>query len=205
MTHWRATVSGALPAGDIWVTGVDLFRVSGGDTPGALTSWTTAWDLAWNGTGASDDIKSLVKTTVTATLLTVTQVDSAGKNIDQAVGTVALAGTATDDSMPGETSPVVTMRTANASKGGRGRRFWPCLTEASNAGNGELVSGSQTQLAKAAQAMVQSLNGDSYQVVVWHRFSATGDAVTAIDVANLFRVQRRRQNRVAVSRVRMSV
>lgn len=205
MPHWRLTASGALPAGDIWVTGLDVFRASGGSTSGALTSWTTAWELFWNGTGASDDYKSLAKTTLTTTQLTATQVDSSGHNIDQAIATVALAGTATDDSMPGETSPVLSLRTANASKAGRGRRFLPCLTEASNAGNGEIVSGSQTQLATAGQAMVQSLNGDSYEVNVWHRVSDSGDPVIAVDVANLFRVQRRRQNRVPVTRVRMSV
>lgn len=205
MPHWRLTVQGALPAGDIWVTGLDVFRTSGGSTAGALTSWQTAWELLWNGTGASDDLKSLLKTTVTATFLAATQVDSAGKNIDQAVATVALAGTATDDSMPGETSPVISLRTANASKAGRGRRYLPCLTETSNAGNGEIVSGSQTQIATAAQAMVQSLNGDAYEVQVWHRAFDTGDPVIAVDVANLFRVQRRRQNRVPVTRVRMTV
>jgi len=205
MAHWRLVAQGSLPAGDIWVTGLDVQRTSGGDTAGALASWVTAWDLFWNGTGASDDFKSLTKTTVTTDLLTATQVNDFGKNIDQAVATAALAGTGTADSMPGETSPVLSLRTANASKAGRGRRYLPCLTEAENAGNGVLGSGVATQIATAGQAMIQSLNGDSYEVVVWHRQFATFDPVIACDVANLFRVQRRRQNRVPVTRVRLSV
>jgi len=205
MTHWRATASGTLPAGDIFVTGFQIFRISGGTTGGLLTAWQTAFELFWNGTGASDDYKSLCKTTLEVTQLTVTQVGDDNKNIDQAIATVALAGTATDDSMPGSTCPVLSLRTANASKRGRGRCFLPCLTETSNAGNGRIVSASQTQIATAGQAMVQSLNGASYEVVVWHQDLLTGDPVTSIDVADLFRQQRRRQNRDTVTRVRMSV
>jgi len=205
MTHWRVTAQGTLPAGDIFVTGFQIFRVSGGDTAGLLAAWQTAYELFWNGTGASDDFKSLTKTTVVTTLLTATQVGDDGKNVDQELATVSLAGTATDDSMPQETSPVLSLRTANASKRGRGRCYLPPLTEASDAGNGLMVSGSQTQIATAGQAMVQSLNGAAYQVVVWHRDLLTGDPVIAVDVADAFRVQRRRQNRVAITRVRMSV
>jgi len=205
MTHWRVTATGALPAGDIWVTGFQIFRVSGGSTAGLLSAWETAFGLFWDGTGASDDYKSLAKTTVTVAQLTVTQIGDDNKNIDQAIATSALAGTATDDSMPGSTCPVLSLRTANASKRGRGRCYLPCLTETSNAGNGRIVSGSQTQIATAGQAMVQSLNGASYEVVVWHQDLLTGDPVVAIDVADLFRQQRRRQNRDVVTRVRMSV
>jgi len=205
MAHWRVTASGTLPAGDIFVTGLQINRISGGDTAGLLTAWTTAFELFWNGTGSSDDYKSLCKTTLVVTQLTATQIDSTNKNIDQAIATVSLAGTATGDSMPGSTCPVLSLRTANASKRGRGRCYLPCLTEASNAGDGRIVSASQTQIATAGQAMVQSLNGASYQVVVWHRDLLTGDPVTAVDVADLFRVQRRRQNRVPATRVRLTV
>lgn len=205
MTHWRVTATGALPAGDIWVTGFQIFRVSGGDTAGLLSAWTTAFELFWNGSGAGTDYKSLCKTTLTATQLTATQIGDDGKNVDQAIASVALAGTATDDSMPGSTCPVLSLRTANASKRGRGRCYLPCVTETSNAGNGRITSGSQTQIVTAGQAMVQSLNGASYEVVVWHKDLLTGDAVISVDVADLFRQQRRRQNRDVVNRVRLSV
>jgi hypothetical protein len=205
MTHWRVTASGTLPAGDIFVTGLQIFRVSGGSTAGLLAAWLAAFELFWNGTGASDDYKSLCKTTLETTQLTATQIGDDNKNIDQAIATVALAGTATDDSMPGSTCPVLSLRTANASKRGRGRCYFPCVTEASNAGNGRIESASATQIATAGQAMIQSLNGASYEVVVWHQDLLAGDPVIAIDVADLFRQQRRRQNRDTVTRVRLSV
>src|SRR5215467_1351123 len=205
MPHYRLTAQGTLPAGDIWMTSLIAIPTGGQDAAAMLASWVTAWDLAWNGTGSSDDIKSLVKTTVTTDELVATQVGDDGKNITQAVASASLAGTATDDSMPQETSPVVSLRTSNASKRGRGRMYWPPLTEASNAGNGEMVSGSQSQLAAAAQNLVQSLNGASMNVVVFHRDLVTSDNVTAVDVANLFRVQRRRQKSVPTSRVRLTV
>jgi hypothetical protein len=205
MTHWRVTASGTLPAGDIFVTGFQIFRVSGGDTAGLLAAWQTAYELFWNGSGAGTDYKSLVSTALSTTQLTATQIGDDNKNVDQELATVALAGTATDDSMPGSSSPVLSLRTANASKRGRGRLYLPCVTEASNAGDGRIESASQTQIATAGQAMVQSLNGASYQVVVWHVDLFTGDPVIAVDVADLFRQQRRRQNRDVVTRVRMSV
>jgi len=205
MPHYRLVASGALPAGDIWVTGLDVVRDSGGSTAGALTAWQTAWELLWNGTGASDDLKSLLKTTVTTTILTATQVNDLNKNVDQAVATVALAGTSTDDSMPGETSPVISLRTANASKSGRGRRFLPCLVVTTELANGTMDSAVQDQIRDGAQNMVQSLNGDSYEVQVWHVASQTGDPVIALDVANLYRRQGRRQNKVPVVRSRVSV
>jgi hypothetical protein len=205
MTHWRVTVTGSTPAGDIWVTGFDLFRSSGGDTAGALTAWTTAWELGWNGTGASDDIKSLVNVDWVGTQLTATQIGLDNKNVDQAIATVSLPGTSTDDSMPAETCPVLSLRTANASKAGRGRRYWPALADTNQDADGRMLTAAQTQLANAGQNIVQSLNGASYQVVVWHRFAGFGDPVTAVDVADAFRSQRRRQNRQVVTRVRMSV
>jgi hypothetical protein len=100
---------------------------------------------------------------------------------------------------------VISLRTANASKAGRGRCYLPCITEASNAGSGVMVTGSQTQLADAAQNLIQSLNGANMVVSVFHRFTNSFDAVTACDVANLFRVQRRRQNKVTTVRSRRTV
>jgi len=205
MTHFRLVATGQLPAGDIWVTGFQVDANPGEDAASTLASWTTAWDLFWNGTGSSDDFKSLAKTTVTTIELTSTEIGPDNKNVTQAIGTVALAGTATDDSMPQETCPVISLRTANASKAGRGRCYLPPLTEASNAGSGVMVTGSQTQLADAAQNMIQSLNGANMSVVVFHRTTQTFDAVTACDVANLFRVQRRRQKSVITARTRRTV
>jgi hypothetical protein len=205
MTHFRLIATGALPAGDIWMTGFQVDADAGEDAASTLASWVTAWALFWNGTGASDDFKSLAKTTLTTIEQTSTEVGPDGKNVTQAVATVALAGTATDDSMPGETSPVISLRTANASKAGRGRLYLPCVTEASNAGSGVIVTGSQTQLADAAQNLIQSLNGANMAVGVFHRFTNTFDPVTACDVANLFRVQRRRQNKVTTVRSRRTV
>lgn len=205
MTHFRLVAKGLLPAGDIWMTGFQVDADPGEDAASTLASWETAWALFWNGTGSSDDFKSLAKTTVTTFEQSSTEVGLDGKNVTQALATVALAGTATDDSMPQETTPVISLRTANASKAGRGRLYLPCLTEASNAGSGVIVSGSQTQLADAAQNMIQSLNGANMSVGVFHRVTNLFDAVTACDVANLFRVQRRRQNKVTVVRDRRTV
>lgn len=205
MTHFRLVAKGVLPAGDIWMTGFQVDADFGETADTTLASWVTAWALFWNGTGASDDFKSLAKTTVTTFEQTSTEVGNDGKNITQAISTVALAGTATDDCMPQETCPVISLRTANASKAGRGRLYLPPLTEASNAGSGVMVTGSQTQLADAAQNLIQSLNGASMSVGVFHRRLLTFDPVTACDVANLFRVQRRRQNAVTTVRSRRTV
>ena len=205
MTHMRLKVSGVLPAGDIWVTGFQVIADPGQTTDDVMLAWSDAWAIAWNGTGAGTDLKSLIKTTVEATELEVTEVGPDGKNVTQSIQTIALAGTATDDCMPQTTCPVWSLRSANASKKGRGRCYLPPLTEASNAGDGELVSGVPAQITAAGQACIQHLNGASMQVVIFHRSTQTFDAVTAVDTANLFRQQRRRQNRVPVTRVRATI
>lgn len=205
MTHFRLVAQGVLPAGDMWMTGFHVNADAGQDADSVLASWVTAWALAWNGTGSSDDLKSLMKTTVTTNEQSATEVGADGKNITQAITTVSLAGTATDDCMAQETCPVWTLRTALASKAGRGRLYLPPLTEASNAATGIIVSGSVTQLANAGQNCIQSLNGASMSVGVFHRFTNSFSPVIAIDVANLFRVQRRRQKSVNAVRTRMTV
>lgn len=201
----RLTVRGTLPAGDIWMTGFQVIADPGQTTDDVMLAWSAAWALAWNGTGAGDDLKSLVKTTVTADELLVTEVGPDGKNVTQSVQTISLAGTATDDCMPQHICPVWSLRSANASKKGRGRSYLMPLTEASNAGNGEIVSGKPAQIAAAGQNAIQHLNGASMHVVIFHRSTQTSDNVTAVDVANQFRTQRRRQNRVPVIRVRNTV
>lgn len=205
MTHFRLVATGVLPAGDIWQTGFHVDADIGLSAATVNAAWITAWALAWNGTGSSDDLKSLMKTTVTTIEQSATEIGADGKNRTQDVQTVALAGTATDDCMAQETTPVWSLRTANASKSGRGRLYLPPLTETSNAANGLIVSGSVTQLAAAGQNCIQSLNGASMSVGVFHRFTNDFSAVTAVDVANKFRVQRRRQNAVPDTRVRMTV
>jgi hypothetical protein len=99
---------------------------------------------------------------------------------------------------------VVSLRTAKATKAGRGRFYLPPFGEDETTA-GLLLATPRGQVATAAQKMVQSLNGAGYTVGVWHRNSLTQDAVVSVDVSNVVGTQRRRRDKIVPVRSSLPV
>lgn len=206
MTIFRLIARGHTPEGESWNTGchVSATAVTVDD---ALTAWTTAWGLLWNGVATpADSIKQLVKTTCGTDFLEADELSPAtGKNLTQAIGTSTLVGTSTADELPGQIAPVLSLRTALANRAGRGRMFLPPVTIDASLATGLMDGTAQGQISTAGQKMVQSLNGAGFQVGVYHPASFEITDVVAVDVPNVFGTQRRRVHQLNHVRVRHSV
>lgn len=146
------------------------------------------------------------------TTLTYTQTSTASATFKQTTVTKAthnIAGTSTSKSLPYHVAEVWTMRTALATRYGRGRVYIPPLaSNAADTTNGYiLLPAAVTALISACQAYETAL-GSSVVRQVLHRHGSldgsraaySSDAVTTTDVSNLFVTQRRRGSKVVPTR-----
>jgi len=161
--------------------------------------------LLWSGppTPASS-IQQLVPLGTGPDLVVVDELDSAGKNVEQAVETLALTGTDVNDSLPPNVSVAVSTRTALPTRAGRGRFYLPPYA-VDTCVNGLLDATARSQTAAAAKAMLDHINGGVGQVVINHRFLGTFTPVTAIDVGNVFDQQERRRDKITEVRTRLTL
>lgn len=177
-----------------------------GNLAGASAAAHTAVDLLWNGVASpADSIKQIypagtgIDETVTTELSPVT-----GKNMGQVRVAEALVGTNAGASMPPQNAIVVSLRTALFTRAGRGRFFLPAPS-VNSVDTGRILAATVSSCATAAQKMIQSLNGAGYTVCVYHRSTRTTDAVTSVDVGNVFDTQRRRRDKLVETRTSLSV
>jgi hypothetical protein len=200
MPIYRLTAKGHLPQGEQFVFTLHA-QNAGGTLAGAGSAWHTAIGLLWNGVATpADSIKQCVPTTIGIDASVVDQLNAlTGKNDAQLVTSEALVGTNAADPLVNQDSVVVSLRTAKATKAGRGRFYLPPFGEDQTTA-GLLLATPQGQVSTAAQKMVQSLNGAGYIVGVFHRKTNTIDAVVSVDVSNVVGTQRRRRDKIVPTR-----
>jgi len=205
MSFYRLTARGHLPQGEVFNFTLHAENISG-TLSGAGAAWHTALGLLWNGVATpADSIKQCIPTTIGIDASVVDQLDAlTGKNDAQLVTTETLVGTNATDPLVNQDAVVVSLRTAKATKAGRGRFFLPPFGEDQTTA-GLLLATPRGQVATAAQKMVQSLNGAGYIVKVFHRTSITADTVTSVDVSNVVGTQRRRRNKIVPVRSSFTV
>lgn len=200
MSFYRLTARGHLPQGEQFAFSLHCQNV-GGTIAGAGAAWHTALGLLWNGVATpADSIKQCVPTTIGVDASVADQLDPlTGKNDLQLVTTETLVGTNASDPMVNQDSVVVSMRSARATRAGRGRFYLPPFGEDQTTA-GLLLATPQGQVSVAAQKMVQSLNGAGYIVGIFHRGTITQDAVVSVDVSSVVGTQRRRRDKVIGTR-----
>ncbi len=200
MTFYRLTARGHTVSGETFNFTLHCENLSG-TTSGAAAAWHTALGLLWNGVASpADSIKQLISTDVGIDASLATAIDAlTGKNDDQVLTSESLVGTNVGDPLPPQNAVVVSLRTAKATRAGRGRFYLPPFAE-SEVVNGLLTSTAQGQVSTAAQKMVQSLNGAGYIVQVFHRATITADDVVSVDVSDVVGTQRRRRNKIVGTR-----
>lgn len=205
MTEYRLTARGHLPQGEVFSFTLHCDNVAG-TLSGAGSAWHTALGLLWNGVASpADSIKQLISTTIGIDASVVDALDPlTGKNDAQLVTAETLVGTSAADPLVNQAAVVVSLRTAKATKAGRGRFYLPPFGEDETTA-GLLLATPRGQVATAAQKMIQSLNGAGYTVGVWHRNSLTQDAVVSVDVSNVIGTQRRRRDKIVPVRSSLSV
>jgi hypothetical protein len=151
-----------------------------------------------------------------AVTLNQTSVSTASPQFKQTTKTTTAAthaGTAPGVALPFFCCEIVTFRTANATRWGRGRWYLPPLSVDALAANGfSLLAGAQTALKDGLNAYFAAV-GTSYEHVILHRKATAGgsrgafstDTVTAADIPSTFAVQSRRADKLVPSRLSVSV
>lgn len=207
MAFYLAQASGSLNSAFPW--SVNAVLQSSGSEAAVATAFDTAFRVIFtNGT-----LAPFIPTTVAVTATSVSTASASFKQTTKTTHTATTAGTGTSAALPFHTSAVITFRTAQATKWGRGRWYLPCLgTNALAATGFDMLAGAQTALSGALTAYFTSV-GSSYTHVILHRKATAGgarlafttDTVTTGDVSNAFAVQRRRADKLGVTRSSFTV
>jgi len=201
MTIFRHVARGALINGEFYTFSVHSEKAAG-DVVSAHTAFSTAIGLLWNGVATpADSIKQLYPAATTVDELVTTQLNaSTGKNELQAISNPALVGTGSGNALPPQTAICVSLRTALPTRAGRGRFFLPAPIVGESS-VGRINATGQGQVALAVKGMFQSMAGDLYPIVIFHRDSLTTDPVISIDVGDVFDTIRRRRDKLVETRV----
>jgi hypothetical protein len=205
MAYFRVSQHGSLPQGDEWVSN---FHVLSSSTTNAVhVQAAAAIDSFWNNT-----YKAMCVPQTTLDAVITTELDPAtGKNLNAQETGFAVAGTVVGTALPPQTCVLVSYRTANAGKKGRGRQYFPGPATAHATASGQFVGTDRDTFDTAWTAVLTGLNTIGTPIILhggWHRDKVTNvgsyiplssDAITNVAVAGLFATQRRRTNKVGAS------
>jgi len=187
MTLFHMTLEGTTPDGTwsfgLWTTN------TGDDAAAALTKFQTAVAAMWAG-----DMDAYISDQVAYTAQKVVTVDpSSGKQIARADGVVSDAGVDAGETLPPQISLAVTLRTALATRAGRGRFYLPPFSVA-QMDTGRLPSATQTDVLDQVKQMFDSLIGNGHTPVIYHRTAASTTPITTLAVGDVYDTQRRRRD-----------
>jgi len=198
MTVYNNVLSGTWP-GETWSMTVHTEKV-GGSLAAAATAFATAAGVLWT-TGGAAGLAPYIGTTVSAVEVSTAELSPVtGKQLGRTIAAFVHAGTSVSALLPPQCAVVGSMRTALATRAGRGRFYMPPM--ASNVLAAGLIDGTvQTELATVIKEFLQSLATSTYPAVIYHRASRLTDAVISCDVGNVFDTQRRRRSKLVETRV----
>lgn len=198
MTDYINVFRGAT-AGEEWSLTLHTEK-AGGTLAAAQAAWAASAAVLWNGTGATDSIGQYCKSSTTLTVASTAELDPlTGKQLGRVESALALAGSAAGETLPPQLTIVCSMRTALATRAGRGRAYLPPFATGSVTA-GLFTAANLAVVATACQKWLQSLVTATYAPCVYHRASKTHDLIVTIDVGNVFDTQRRRRNKLIEAR-----
>ena len=203
MTYFKCSAIGVLPLTDIFVTSFHISSNSPLSTvhTAADGAWTTFWNAITTYLPSGTELRQF-KTV---------QLDSTnGKQAFSSETDHTIPGTGVAPDVSQNTAILVSLRTANASKAGRGRQYLPAPVSAATGPNGALTNTVRNAIDTAYGAMVTSINTTHSFVIVhggFHRNAdgtvehrpLTSDAVTDVKVRDVLATQRRRTSSALVS------
>jgi hypothetical protein len=200
VTFYHHSGSGAI-GGETWVINLHTNDLGAGNLAGANTAWTAALNSLWTDTGAGTGWGPRCNAGTTLTLAKTASLNSlTGKQVAVTQATLALAGTAAGISTPPQCAVTVSLRTALATRAGRGRFYMPPPAVTFVIAGGLLASADRDALSTAAMHALQGLVTAGYIPVVYHRSTHSGDNITSVDVGNVFDTQRRRRDKLIEAR-----
>lgn len=198
MTLFQNRFSGSTANEEQWVTS---WWCTSSMTESTVNTQAVAWWTAFLA-GASTNGYALYTTAdvVCNQVETITINPATGRQLTKTVSEVDLPGTASGNALPAECSIVVSLRTLEATRSGRGRIYLPQPAATALTATGEVAATPQTNIVNA---LVHAWTGfSSYGTpVLWSRKGLVSNNITTLDVAALFRVQRRRQKSLTPNRM----
>lgn len=207
MAFYLAQASGLLNADFSW--SVNSVLSSSNSEAAVATAFNTAFRAIWT----TSSLAPYIPTTVTITQTSVSTASAVFKQTTKTTTTATTAGTSSSAALPYGVSEIVTFRTANATKWGRGRWYLPPLATNALAASGfSILAAAQTALQAGLNAYFTSV-GTSYTHVILHRKATAGgvrpaystDSVTAADIPSSFAIQKRRADKLVPSRLSITL
>lgn len=207
MAFYLASVNGLLNAVAPWSMTAVL------SSSGAEAAVATAFDTAIRACFTNATLAPYIPTTVEITETSVSTASATFRQTTKTTTTATTAGTGTDAALPFGACEIITWRTANATRWGRGRWYFPPLGfNALSASGFGILTAAQTALKDGMNAYWSSV-GSSYQHVILHkkptkggtRAAYTTDTVTAADIPSAFAQQRRRGDKIIPSRMSITL
>lgn len=161
------------------------------------TAWDNGWISLWSGIGG------LLPATTSLTFTATSTASASFKQTTRTRTTHNNLGAGATIPLPMYCAPVVTWRSAQATKYGHGRWYLPSVMSGALAAGGYVLSAaSQTTIVNAVNAMLTNLRG-TVQLVILHRKATlhgpganTTDLIVTGDVSNILHVQKRRQSKL---------
>lgn len=197
MALFRHTVKGVFP-GEVWTFGIHTLGSVTVDA--AQSAWAAAVDAFWSTELAAiycDDV--VIQSVVTAELSQPT-----GRQITRRETQVSHPGTSTAACLPFQCAPVVSLRTALATRAGRGRFYAPSPAVDQQAA-GKLITTAQSALLNSTVAMFTALTGAGLSGVLYSRSTTQTQEITSVDVGDVIDTQRRRRNKLIENRISANV
>lgn len=205
MSFYQCTAEGHLPGGETFNFGIHVSGIAGSaDT--VLTAWAAQVGVLFNhDPGLGNTVKSHISDQVGVDDVFVAELDDVtGRQVTKVMTAAAHAGTNTDEPLPPQVAVAVSLRTALATKAGRGRFYLPPLATGATLG-GEIITAAVEAIVAGAQTALTGMATAGFPCVVYHRDLRSGDVVNRIDVGTVFDTQRRRRNKLVESRTSASI
>jgi len=190
VTLFHMTLEGTTNDGT-WSFGVWTTN-TGDDAAAALTKFQTAVAAMW-----ASGIDAFISDQIAYTAQKVVTVDqSTGKQIARADGAVTDAGADTGESLPPQVALAVTLRTALATRAGRGRIYLPPFA-VSQVVNSRMNATNKGTTLTAVKGMFDTLISDGHTPVLYGRTAHTVTPITTLALGDVFDTQRRRRDAYA--------
>lgn len=196
MTIYLHRFSGTLPAGDVFTTGWHSNSSNSLPTShGLAVSWLT--DLM-AGTGGAAGLHADLQTLTVFTKVTTSQLNTVAPYNTVAVAEtdVTEPGTGGTATLPQDLAVVVSLRTTDPSRKGRGRMYLPAPLAADLASNGELAAATVTSWINSLDKAWVVSNGAGEHPVVFSRTTGLSGSIIRFGIGTLFDRQSRRVNKV---------
>lgn len=193
MALYRHIAAGTFP-GEVWTFSVHTTGSLPVDT--AADTWETATGAPFWTAMAPHICADVEMTRAT----TVTLDEATGVQLQRRDREVTRPGTSVAACLPYQVTPVVSLRTDDASRRGRGRFYAPSLAVDTQDG-GRMTATVQADLAAAAAAMLQALAAAGLTPVLLSRDTMVTREVISVDVGDVLDTQRRRRGALIETRV----